>query len=420
KMTPEAEEGKEKEIQKYETINRDTDLWQTPRQEIKDEEYNEFYKHIAHDFENPLAWSHNKVEGKLEYTTLLFLPARAPFDLWHRDHVRGLKLYVQRVFIMDNAEQFLPGYLRFVKGVVDSNDLPLNISREILQHNKVTETIRSAIVKRVLDMLTKLAKDEPEKYKTFYHEFGQVLKEGVAEDFANKEEIAKLLRFTSTHVDNIEPTITLDDYISRMKEGQDKIYYVTADNYNTAKNSPHLEMLQKKGVEVLLLTDRIDEWLVVHLSEYQGKTLQSVAKGELDLGQVEDEKDKEENKKVEDEFADMIKQVKEILANNVKDVRVTHALTVSPARIVSDEADMGAHMQRILKAAGQALPETKPILELNPKNPIVMTLKNEANKDRFNEISHILLEQSILAEGGELPDPASFIRRLNHLLAELL
>jgi molecular chaperone HtpG len=414
-----SEEDKEKAVNEYETVNRATALWQTSKNEIKEEEYQEFYKHIAHDFEAPLAWSHNKVEGKLEYTTLLYLPARAPFDLWNREHARGLKLYVQRVFIMDNAEQFLPNYLRFVKGVVDSNDLPLNISREILQHNKTIDTMRQAIVKRVLDILQKMAIDEKEKFAKFWQEFGQVLKEGIAEDFANREEIAKLLRFASTHNDNDQHTVSFDDYITRMKSGQDKIYYITADNFNSAKHSPHLEIFRQKGLEVLLLTDRIDEWLVANLTDYQGKHLQSVAKGALDLGNVEDEKVKEEIKKVEDEFSGLAKSVKEVLGEKVKEVRITHRLTESPACIVADDYDIGGHMQRILKAAGQAIPTSKPILELNPTHPIVENLKHQQNKERFDEICHILLEQSILAEGGELEDPALFIRRLNKLLLEL-
>jgi molecular chaperone HtpG len=403
----------------YETVNRATALWTLPKSEIKNEEYTEFYKHIAHDFEEPLAFSHNKVEGKLQYITLLYLPARAPFDLWHREHVRGLKLYVQRVFIMDNAEQFLPHYLRFVKGVVDSNDLPLNISREILQNNKTIDTIRSAIIKRVLDMLTKMVNDEPENYNKFWKEFGQVLKEGPAEDFANKEEIAKLLRFATTRNETSEQTISLDDYLAHMKPGQDKIYYITADNFNAARHSPQLEIFQQKGIEVLLLTDRIDEWLVANLTEYQGKQWQSVAKGEIDLGGMEDEQAKEETKKQEDEFSDLTKRMKEILGDKVKEVRVSQRLTDSPACIVSDENDLGGHMQRILQAAGQPIPASKPILEVNPTHPIVLTLKKQVNSERFSEMSNILLEQSILAEGGQLEDPALFIRRLNGLLLEL-
>ncbi len=408
----------EEVIEEYETVNRATALWTLPKSKINDEEYKEFYKHIGHDFEDPMLWSHNKVEGKQQYTTLLYIPARAPFDLWHRDHVRGLKLYVQRVFIMDNAEQFLPHYLRFVKGVVDSSDLPLNISREILQHNKLVDTIRSAIVKRVLNMLQKLAEDDKAQYQKFWTEFGQVLKEGPAEDFANKEEIAKLMRFATSKSEGSEQTVSLDDYIGRMKEGQDKIYYITADNYATAKHSPHLEIFNKQGIEVLLLTDRIDEWLVAHLSEYDGKQLQSVTKGDLDLGKVEDEEIKEEQKKTEVEFADLAKKIKEALGEKVKEVKISHRLTDSPACIVADENDLGGHMQRLLKAAGQEVPTSKPILEINPKHPIVKTLEKEQD-GRFDEISNILLEQSILAEGGQLEDPALFIQRLNKLLLEI-
>lgn len=404
----------------FETVNRATALWALPKSEVSDAEYREFYKHVAHDFEDPLAWSHNKVEGKLEYTTLLYIPAHAPFDLWQQDHKRGLKLYVKRVFIMDDAEQFLPRYLRFVKGVVDCGDLPLNISREILQQNKQVETIRSANIKRILSLLEKIAEDEKEKYAQFWEQFGQALKEGPAEDFANREQIAKLLRFASTHTDNAKQDVTLDDYVKRMKTDQTKIYYITADTFTAAKNSPHLEIFRKKGIEVLLLSDRVDEWLVAHLTEFSGKQLQSVAKGSLDdLDKATDEEHKKEQKKTDDDFASVIKQAKESLGDKVKEVRISQRLTTSPACLVSDNQALGAHMERILKAAGQHVPTSKPILELNPTHPIIIKLKDEQDDTRFTEWANILFEQSVLAEGGQLEDPAGFVGRLNRLFLEL-
>ncbi|MEM1243546.1 MAG: molecular chaperone HtpG [Pseudomonadota bacterium] len=413
------DKGNEKPNPEYQQINRATALWTLAKSQIKADEYKEFYKHIAHDFEEPLLWTHNKVEGKLQFITLLYLPKRAPFDLYNREHPHGLKLYVQRVFIMDNAKELLPNYLRFVKGVVDSSDLPLNISREILQQNRIIDNIKSAVVKRVLSMLDHLSKDEQEKYQAFWKEFGQVLKEGIAEDMTNKDEIAKLLRFATSNKDTNEQDVSLETYVNRMKPGQDKIYYITAESFITAKNSPHLEIFRKKGIEVLLLSDRIDEWLAVHLTEFQGKQLQSITKGDLDLGEVEDKQEKEEQEKITNEFADLAKRVKEILKNEIKDAKVTHRLVDSPACIVYDEQDLGGHMQRLMKAAGQAMPESKPILELNPKHPIVESLNQEQNETRFNEVSHLLLEQSILAEGGQLDDPALFIKRMNHLILEL-
>lgn len=421
-----AEEGKE-EIKtvtdEFETVNSATALWMLPKNDVTDAEYQEFYKHVAHDFEDPLIWSHNKVEGKLEYTTLLYIPANAPFDLWFPEHRRGLKLYVQRVFIMDDAEQFLPRYLRFVKGVVDSNDLPLNISREILQNNKQVETIRSASAKKILSMLEKLAQDEPEKYAKFWGQFGQVLKEGPAEDFANREQVAKLLRFSSTHTDDAAQTVSLDDYVSRMKEGQTKIYYISADTFTAAKNSPHLEIFRKKGIEVLLFSDRVDEWCIAHLTEYAGKTLQSVAKGSLELDSVtpeaETEEHKKEQQKLDDEFASVLKQVKEVLGDKVQEVRTTERLTQSPACLVSDEQGLSSHMQRILKAAGQQFPTAKPILELNPTHPLIIKLKDEQDDARFAEWANILFEQALLAEGGQLDDPAGFVGRLNRLLLQI-
>ena len=407
------------ETGEYETVNQATALWTLPKSNIKDEEYKEFYKHIAHDFDEPLLWIHNRVEGKNEYTTLLYLPKHAPFDLFQYDKPHGLKLYVRRVYIMDDAEQFLPRYLRFVKGVVDCADLPLNISREILQDNKIVDTIRSANTKKILNTLEKLAEDTPEKYNDFWKEFGNALKEGPAEDFSNRELLGKLMRFATTHTDNEAQNVSLDDYIRRMKPEQKKIYYVTADTFVSAKNSPHLEIFRKKGIEVLLLSDRIDEWLVGHLTEYQGKSLQSVAKGGVDLSELADEEEKKDQEKTQDEFAGLLKQVKEVLGDKVKEVRVTKRLTQSPACLVGDEHGMTAHMQRLLKAAGQNMPTSKPIFELNPEHPLIKRLKQEQDDERFGEWTNILFEQSVLAEGGQLEDPATFVQRLNKLFLDL-
>lgn len=413
-----AEEKAEKKPE-WEAVNRATALWTRAKSDVKDEEYQEFYKHISHDFRDALVWDHRKVEGKQEYTSLLYIPSEPPFDLYQRDQKHGLKLYVQRVFIMDDVEQFLPTYLRFVRGVIDSNDLPLNISREILQNNRSIEVIKSALTKRILDMLTKLAKDDAEKYKTFWKAFGKVLKEGPAEDFANKEKIAKLFRFSSTLTDSEDETVSLDEYISRMKEGSDKIYYVTADSFVAAKNSPHLEVFRKKGIEVLLLKDRVDEWLVSHLSEYEGKKLTSVARGDLDLGEVESEEEKEHLEKAKKEFSEIVDQVKKILEKKVKEVRLSTRLTNSPACIVADEHDMNANMQRILKSLGQPVPEAKPIFELNPDHMLLHRLRDEADEDRFKELVWVLFDQAVLAEGGSLENPAEFVQRLNHLLMSL-
>jgi len=410
-------DGKVPEVtDKWETVNHATALWTLPKSEIKDDEYKAFYKHIAHDFEDPLIWSHNRVEGKQEYTTLLYIPSHAPFDLFNYDKPRGLKLYVKRVFIMDDAENFVPRYLRFAKGVVDSNDLPLNISREILQNNRLVDAIRTATTKRILEMLTKLAESDKEKYAQFWKQFGNVLKEGPAEDFSNREAVAKLIRFATTHDDKQEQTVSLDEYIKRMKPDQKKIYYITADNFASAQHSPHLEIFRKKGIEVLLLSDRIDEWLVGHLHEYDGKPLQSVAKGEVDIEDVKDEAVKQEQKKKEDEFKNIIEQVKKVLGEKVKEVRISHRLTQSPACIVSDDNALSGHMQRILKAAGQDVPMVKPILELNPQHALIQRLQHEQDDDRFAEWANILFEQSVLAEGGQLEDPAGFVQRLNKLL----
>ncbi|AOE84739.1 molecular chaperone HtpG [Pseudomonas sp. TCU-HL1] len=403
----------------WETVNRASALWTRPRTEVKDEEYQEFYKHVAHDFENPLTWSHNKVEGKLEYNSLLYVPARAPFDLYHRESPRGLKLYVQRVFIMDQADQFLPLYLRFIKGVVDSNDLSLNVSREILQSGPVIDSMKSALTKRVLDMLEKLAKNEPEQYKGFWSNFGQVLKEGPAEDFANKEKIAGLLRFASTQGDSGEQSVSLAEYIGRMKEGQDKIYYLTGESYSQVRNSPHLEVFRKKGIEVLLLTDRIDEWLMSYLSDFDGKGFVDVARGDLDLGKLDSEEDKKAQEEVAKSKEGLIERLKKALDEQVSEVRVSHRLTDSPAILAIGEQDLGLQMRQILEASGQKVPDSKPIFEINPAHPLIEKLDGEQDEDRFGELSHILFDQAALAAGDSLKDPAAYVRRLNKLLVEL-
>ncbi|MGE8325345.1 molecular chaperone HtpG [Pseudomonas urmiensis] len=414
-----AAEGEEQPAQEWETVNRASALWTRPRTEVKDEEYQEFYKHIGHDFENPLAWSHNKVEGKLEYNSLLYVPARAPFDLYQREAPRGLKLYVQRVFIMDQAESFLPLYLRFIKGVVDSNDLSLNVSREILQKDPIIDSMKTALTKRVLDMLEKLAKNEPEQYKGFWKNFGQVLKEGPAEDFANKEKIAGLLRFASTHDDSGEQSVSLADYLARAKEGQDKIYYLTGETYAQVKNSPHLEVFRKKGIEVLLLTDRIDEWLMSYLSDFDGKNFVDVARGDLDLGQLDSEEDKKAQEEVAKDKEGLVERLKTALGDSVAEVRVSHRLTDSPAILAIGEQDLGLQMRQILEASGQKVPDSKPIFEFNPAHPLIDKLDNEQSEDRFAELSHILFDQAALAAGDSLKDPAAYVRRLNKLLVEL-
>lgn len=408
-----------------ETINRATALWTLPKNTITKEQYQEQYKHIAHDFEDPLMWAHNQVEGgNLDYISLLYIPKHAPMDLWNREKQHGLKLYVQRVFIMDQVEQFMPNYLRFVRGIIDTNALPLNISREILQDNPTITKLRAALIKRVLDMLEKMAKDKPEQYTTFWNEFGNVMKEGPAEDFANREKIAKLLRFASTKTDMSEQSVTLDDYISRMKPDQKKIYYVTADTFNAAKSSPHLEIFRKNKVEVLLLSDRVDEWLVSHLAEYEGKSLQSVAKGDLNVDELtaetpaEKEQQKQAEEKAKQDFDTVLKQVKAILGDEVKEVRLSHRLTNSPACLVADDQDMGLQLQRLLKAAGQNVGDFKPIFELNPQHALLVKLKGESDQTRFEELTHILFDQSVLAEGGQLKDPAAFVQRLNKMLLE--
>lgn len=412
------EDKKNQIIDEDETINQASALWARSKNDITDEQYQEFYKHVAHDFEPPLAYLHAKVEGKQEYTQLLYIPSRAPFDLFDRDHRRGVKLYVQRVFIMDDAEKLLPNYLRFIRGVIDSNDLPLNVSREILQESKDIDSIRAGVVKKVLGLIEDLANNEDDaenqKFKTFYREFGQVLKEGVGEDFANRDRIAKLLRFVTTQSDSDEPSIALNTYIQRMKDGQEKIYYVTADSLKAARSSPHLEVFRKKNIEVLLLSDRIDEWLVTNLSEFEGKSLQSVAKGGLDLGNLEDDAEKEEQKKEADAYQELIEKMKTTLSEQVKDVRVTFRLTESPACLVADTYDMGGNLERLLKSAGQKIQHAKPILEINPHHPMIQRLKSE--EENFTDWSHLLFDQALLAEGGQLEDPVAFVKRLNELL----
>jgi molecular chaperone HtpG len=401
-----------------ETVNQASALWARSKSEITPEQYNEFYKHVAHDFEEPLTYTHNRVEGRSEYTQLLYIPARAPFDLWDRNKRGGIKLYVKRVFIMDDAEQLMPIYLRFVKGVIDSADLPLNVSREILQESRDVRVIREGSTKRVLGLLEELAngeeQEQKDKYATFWKEFGQVLKEGIGEDQANKERIAKLLRFASTHNDNDAQTASFADYVSRMKEGQDKIYYVTGDSYPAAKNSPHLEIFRKKGVEVLLLSDRVDEWMLSFLHDFEGKELVSVAKGDLDLGKLEDEQEKKQHEETEAQYKDLIEKMKTALTDKAKDVRVTFRLTDSPACLVADENELSGNLLRMLKAAGQNAPESKPILEINPDHALVQRLKYEDAK--FNDWSHLLFDQASLAEGGTLSDPAGFVKRLNEML----
>jgi molecular chaperone HtpG len=400
----------------YETVNHAQALWTRPRTEVKDEEYKEFYRHITHDFTDPLAWSHGKVEGKKEYTSLLYVPSRAPFALWHREAARGLKLYVRRVFIMDDAEQFLPLYLRFVKGVVDSADLPLNISREMLQQDAAIDSMRTGLARRVLDLLAKVAKDEPEKYAAFWKEFGAVLKEGPAEDHANRERIARLLRFSSTQADKTEQDVSLEDYVARMKPGQKEIYFVIADSFAAAKSSPHLEVLRNKGVEVLLLSDRVDEWLVDHLREFDGKQLRNVARGELDIGAVQSDEEKQQRETLSREHGALVERVKKALQERVSDVRVTNRLADSPACLVLGEHDLGAQMRRILEAAGQKVPTTKPVLEINVTHPLLQRIESTEEAAAFDDLTLLLLDQATLADGGQLAEPAAFVQRLNRLL----
>jgi len=400
----------------YETVNHAQALWTRPRTEVNDEEYKEFYRHITHDFTDPLAWSHGKVEGKKEYTSLLYVPSRAPFDLWHREAARGLKLYVRRVFIMDDAEQFLPLYLRFVKGVVDSADLPLNISREMLQQDAAIDSMRTGLARRVLDLLAKMAKDEPEKYASFWKEFGTVLKEGPAEDHANQERVAKLLRFSSTHADKEEQDVSLEDYVARMKPEQKEIYFVIADTFTAAKSSPHLEVLRSKGIEVLLLSDRVDEWLVDHLREFEGKPLRNVARGELDIGAIQSEEEKQQRDALSKEHAALVERIKKALQDRVSEVRVTNRLADSPAVLVLGAHDLGAQMRRILEAAGQKVPVSKPVLEINVKHPLLQRIESTGEGEPFDDLALLLFDQATLADGGQLAEPAAFVQRLNRLL----
>lgn len=402
-----------------ETVNSATALWTRSKNEIKEDEYHEFYKHVAHDFEAPLAYLHSRVEGKMEYTSLLFIPSRVPFDLWDRASRHGVKLYVRRVFVMDDAEQLMPTYLRFVRGVVDSNDLPLNISREILQKNRQIDAIRSGSVKKVLGLLDNIANNDAEKYATFWKQFGRVLKEGIIEDPKNQESLSKLFRYSSTHADSSEQTVSLEDYLGRMKEDQESIYYITADGLATAQNSPHLEIFKEKGVEVLLMTDEVDEWVVTHLTEFQGKSLKSVSKGALDLGGLEDEEQKSKVEQAESEHKDIVDRVHNSLGERVKEVRISHRLTTSPACLVADEHEMGAHLERLLKATGQQVAGSKPIMELNPEHPIVKRLGEERDAQRFDDWAHILFDQALLSEGGQPADPAGFVKRLNEMFVVL-
>ncbi|MDO6562117.1 molecular chaperone HtpG [Amphritea sp. 1_MG-2023] len=414
------EEGEEPAALEDETVNSATALWTRSKSDISDDEFKEFYKHISHDFQEPMKWSHNRVEGKLDYTSLLYVPAHAPYDLWNRDTPRGLKLYVQRVFIMDQADQFLPMYLRFIKGVVDTSDLSLNVSREILQKDPVVEKLKTQLTKRSLDMLGKLAKNDPEQYAKFWTEFGEVLKEGPAEDQANRETVLKLLRFASTHNDSSEQSVSLDDYVARMQEGQEKIYYAVAENYNTAKHSPHLEIFRKKGIEVLLMSDRVDEWLMSQLFDFDGKSFQDVSKGELDLGETENEDEKKAQEETAKELEGLTERLKTSLEQQVSEVRITHRLTDSPACVVLGAYDMGLQMRKIMEAAGQAVPESKPIFEINPEHPLISKLDNEADEDRFGELALVVFEQAQLAAGGQLDDPAAYVNRLNKLLLNLI
>ncbi|MBN8759639.1 MAG: molecular chaperone HtpG [Thiobacillus sp. 65-69] len=412
-------DGVEVPTDEDETVNKASALWARAKKDITEDEYREFYKHVAHDFENPLAWSHNRVEGNQDYISLLYVPARAPFDLYDRERRHGIKLYVRRVFIMDDADQLMPAYLRFVRGVIDSADLPLNVSREILQSSKDIDAIKSGSVKKVLGMLEDLATNQPEQYAEFWQQFGRVLKEGPGEDFANKERIAGLLRFASTHADTDAQVVSLKDYVGRMKEGQTAIYTIAADSFAAAQHSPHLEIFRKKGIEVLLLSDRVDEWLMSNLTEFDGKPIKSVAKGDLDLGALEDEAEKTAQKEAEESMKPLVERIKTTLGDRVKDVRVTHRLTDSPACLVTGEGDMSANLERLLKAAGQAAPTVKPTLEINPAHTLVTRMNAESDEDRFADWAHLVFDQALLAEGGQLDDPASFVRRLNGLLAML-
>ena len=416
--TSEDDKSTDKEIE-YETINDAKALWTRSRRQIKKAEYEEFYKHISHDFEEPQDWSHNRVEGKLDYTSLLYIPKRAPFDLWNRDAARGLKLYVQRVFIMDDAEQFLPLYLRFVKGIIDSNDISLNVSREILQKDPVVDSMRSAITKRAIDLLTKLRTKKKEKYDEFWDQFGQVLKEGPGEDFTNREKVAKLLQFSTTKGESERQREGLDEYIERMKEGQNKIYYLVAESIKSATNSPHLEIFKKKDIEVILMHERIDEWMMGHLNEYEGKQFQDISRGALDLGDLEDKEKQEDKEKTEKKFESLVARIKTLLGDRVKEVRTTNRLTDSPACLAIDDNDMGSQMRKIMEASGQSVPETKPIFEVNPEHPLVAKLDNESDEEMFEDVITVLFGQASLSEGGSIDEPGDFSAKLNKLLLKL-
>ena len=417
KMLKADEEGKLTE--EWEVVNKANALWTESKSSLKDEDYQEFYKHISHDWENPLAWSHNHVEGSLEYKSLLYVPSKAPFDLWEPEQKNGIKLYVQRVFIMDDTDHLMPKYLRFVRGVIDSSDLPLNVSREILQSNRAVDSMRKASVKKILGLLDKMAKNKKEDYQKFWNEFGQVMKEGPGEDMANKEQIAKLLRFSSTESDSTEQTVTLEDYVSRMKDEQEEIFYITAETFAAAKNSPHLEIFREKGIEVLLLTDRVDEWLVNGLQEFDGKKLKSVAKGDLDLSKFDSDEDKKEQEEIEEKAGSLIKQLKDVLGDKVEDVRVSHRLTSSPSCIVLSEQDMALYMQNLMKQAGHDMPSNKPILEVNPTHPLIERMEAETDDEQFTDWAEIVFDQALLAEGGQLEDPAGFVNKLNKLMLKM-
>ncbi|MEC9409015.1 MAG: molecular chaperone HtpG, partial [Pseudomonadota bacterium] len=414
------DDGEGEDASAPEAVNQAQAMWTRAKSDISDEDYKEFYKHVSHDWNEPLTWMHNTVEGKLNYTSLLYIPAQAPFDMWNREASRGVKLYVQRVFIMDDAEQFLPAYLRFVKGVLDSNDLSLNVSREILQQDKQVDSLRSALVKRVLDTLEKMSKKDAEKYQTFWNQFGEVLKEGPAEDFANREKVAGLFRFATTQSEGTEQTVSLADYIARMREGQKKIYYITGENHDAVAASPHLEYFRKKGIEVLLLTDRVDEWMVGHLSDFDGKAFQDVTKGELDLDELADESEKEEQKQLEESHKALIERLEAALKDDVKEVRVSSRLSDSPACLVVGQYDMGGHMRRLMEAAGQKVPEPEVALEVNPSHPLIERLDQEADEDRFAELAQVIHAQAQLAEGSQLKQPAQYVTRLNKLLLDLM
>ncbi len=413
------QDDKGEDTEEFEMINKASALWTRSKSEISDEEYKEFYKTVAHDFDEPLSWIHNHVEGTQSYTTLFYLPKRAPFDLFERDQRHGVKLYVKRVFIMDDAEQLMPNYLRFVRGVVDSDDLPLNVSREILQRNKHIDSIRNGGVKRILGVLDKMARDDEESYATFWREFGRALKEGPAEDSGNKEKIAKLMRFSSTSNDSDIQNVCLDDYVARMKPGQDKIFYITGDSYNAIKSSPHLELFKKKDIEVLLMHDRVDEWMMSYLDEYTGKKFTSVAKGEVDLGKLEDKADKKKGEEASKDYKDLLTRMKETLGNKVKEVRISNRLTDSPSCLVVEEQDMAVSMQKLLKQAGHTLPDIEPILEINPDHMLVKRLKDQSDDKNFSDWTFLLFDQAMLSEGGQLDDPVSFVKRMNDLLASV-